>query len=183
MKFLRNFLDNQEKHFVKDGKLKRYFPLYEAIDTFLYSSGKVTVNPSHIRDAIDLKRLMMIVVIALLPAVYMALYNTGYQANLVLINSPDVPGNWQRDFIAWLGIGFNPSNIWANLIHGALYFLPVYAITMAVGGFWEVLFAVVRKHEINEGFLVTGLLFPFNTSSRYPLLAGSGWYLIWSCHR
>jgi Na+-transporting NADH:ubiquinone oxidoreductase subunit B len=162
VKILRNFLDSQEKHFKKGGKLEKVFPLYEAIDTFLYTSGTVTKSASHVRDALDLKRMMMMVVYALIPTVLMALYNTGLQANLEItkLGSAFAEGNWQQDVLVWLGVGFDPNNIFANAVHGALYFFPVYIVTMSVGGFWEVLFASVRKHEVNEGFLVTGLLFP-----------------------
>ncbi len=161
MKFLRKFLDNQGKHFKKGGKLEKLFYLFEAIDTLLYSPDKVTKPKTHIRDVIDLKRVMMVVIYALIPAVLMALYNTGYQANLILSQGTgDYQLNWQAKVISWLGIGFQPDHILGNMAHGALYFFPVYILTLAVGGFWEVLFACVRKHEINEGFFVTSLLFP-----------------------
>lgn len=161
MKFLRDFIDKQDKHFQKGGKLEKLYYLYEAIDGFLYTPGKVTKTASHIRDAIDLKRMMMTVVYALVPTVIMALYNTGYQANLGLaqLGQSSIEG-WRGTLITFLGLGFNPSNIIDNMIHGALYFFPVYIITLAAGGFWEVVFAIVRKHEIQEGFLVTSLLFP-----------------------
>lgn len=90
----------------------------------------------------------------------MALYNTGLQANLGIQTLGASSTHWQAQVIDWLGLGHDPSNIFANAVFGALYFLPVYIVTLAVGGFWEVLFAVVRKHEVNEGFLVTSLLFP-----------------------
>ena len=161
MKFLRNIFDKQEKRFSEGGKLEKLFPLYEAIDTFLYTSGKVTTNPSHVRDALDLKRMMLVVVYALIPAVIMALYNTGLQANLAIANLNDIPNsNWQQQFFLWLGFSFDAGSIWGNIFLGALYFFPIYIVTLAVGGFWEVLFAVVRKHEVNEGFFVTSLLFP-----------------------
>lgn len=161
MKFLRNIFDKQEKRFAKGGKLEKLFPLYEAIDTFLYTSGKVTTNPSHVRDALDLKRMMLVVVYALIPAVIMALYNTGLQANLAIANLNEIPdSNWQQQFFLWLGFSFDAGSIWGNIFLGALYFFPIYIVTLAVGGFWEVLFAVVRKHEVNEGFFVTSLLFP-----------------------
>lgn len=161
MKLLRNFLDKQEKHFLKGGKLEKWFPLYEAVDTFLYTPAAATKSASHVRDVMDLKRMMMMVVIALIPAVLMAFYNTGYQANLGLQQiGASSSSHWQADVLQWLGFDFDPSNFWANFIFGGLYFLPVYLITIAVGGFWEVLFAVVRKHEVSEGFLVTSLLFP-----------------------
>ncbi|MDZ7764202.1 MAG: NADH:ubiquinone reductase (Na(+)-transporting) subunit B [Melioribacteraceae bacterium] len=161
MKLIRNFLDKQEKHFVDGGKLEKYYPLYETIDTFLYTTGRPTKSASHIRDVMDLKRMMMMVVIALIPAVFMALYNTGLQANLGLqqMGASSSP-HWQAQVLQWLGFSLDPSNILGNIVFGALYFLPVYIVTLAVGGFWEVLFAVVRKHEVNEGFLVTSLLFP-----------------------
>jgi Na+-transporting NADH:ubiquinone oxidoreductase subunit B len=161
VKFLRSFLDSQEKHFQEGGKLERLYPLYEATDTLLYSEGKVTKCASHVRDALDLKRTMTWVVIALIPTVIMALYNTGMQANTALsaLGQSSVEG-WRGVILSLLGIGVDPGGIFANMVHGALYFVPIYIITLAAGGFWEVLFAVIRKHEINEGFFVTSLLFP-----------------------
>jgi Na+-transporting NADH:ubiquinone oxidoreductase subunit B len=161
VKTLRKFLDKQARHFQKGGKLAILYYLFEAIDAFLYSTDKVTRSRVQVRDALDLKRMMVIVMVALIPAILMALYNTGLQANLVLAGLPAIPsGSWQRAVLRWLGIGFNPQSVFANLIHGAFYFFPVYIVTLIVGGFWEVLFASVRKHEINEGFFVTSLLFP-----------------------
>ncbi|MDX9924372.1 MAG: NADH:ubiquinone reductase (Na(+)-transporting) subunit B [Ignavibacteriaceae bacterium] len=161
MKFLRTFLDNQEKYFHKGAKLEKLYPLYEAIDTFLYTSGSVTSKASHVRDAMDLKRMMLVVVISLVPAVIMALFNTGYQANLGLKElGLTSSAHWQSQVVEWLGLGHDPNSWLANMVFGALYFFPVYIVTLAVGGFWEVLFAVIRKHEINEGFFVTSLLFP-----------------------
>ena len=81
MKPLRRLLDAVEPHFSKEGKLRMAYPLYEALDTFLYTPGQVTSGPSHIRDGIDLKRMMSTVVVALLPCIVMAMWNTGYQAN------------------------------------------------------------------------------------------------------
>jgi Na+-transporting NADH:ubiquinone oxidoreductase subunit B len=78
------------------------------------------------------------------------------------------PG-WRGEILDGLGIGYDPQNLWVNLLHGALYFVPIYFVTMLVGGLWEVLFAVVRRHEINEGFLVTGLLFPLTLPPAIPL--------------
>ncbi|GJQ61709.1 MAG: Na(+)-translocating NADH-quinone reductase subunit B [Melioribacteraceae bacterium] len=161
MKFLKNIFEKQEKHFHKGGKLEKFFPLFEATESFMFTSGKVTSTSSHVRDGMDLKRMMMTVVIALIPAVLMALYNTGLQANLGLQQlGQTTSSHWQAQVIEWLGIGHDPSNILGNMIFGALYFFPVYIVTLAVGGFWEVVFAVIRKHEVAEGFLVTSLLFP-----------------------
>ena len=161
MKFLRKFLDQQKRHFTDGGKLESLFPLFEAIDTLLYTSGTVTNKASHVRDGLDLKRMMLMVIYALIPAVIMALYNTGFQANLAISGIADYePASWQQQFFIWIGLEFDASSILSNIILGALYFFPLYLITLAVGGFWEVLFAVIRKHEVNEGFFVTSLLFP-----------------------
>lgn len=161
MQFLRKFLHNQEKHFTKGGKLEKFYPLFEATESFMFTSGAVTKQASHVRDVMDLKRMMMMVVYALVPTVLMALFNTGYQANLGLESMGlSESSHWQGQVLQWLGIGHDSSNLLSNVVLGALYFFPVYIVTLAVGGFWEVLFATVRKHEINEGFLVTSLLFP-----------------------
>ena len=170
MKLLRQLLDKQGKLFEKGGKLEFLYPLWEANDTFLYTPGSVTKTASHVRDGIDLKRLMSTVVLALVPCVLMALYNTGLQANLHLTADTIAQlTGWRHAILQGLGIGYDPASIFACLIHGALCFLPVYIVTLAAGGFWEVLFAVVRKHEINEGFLVTSLLFPLILPPTIPL--------------
>ena len=170
MKLLRNLLDKPAKLFEEGGKLEKLHPVWEALDTFLYTTGTVTKTASHVRDALDLKRMMIVVVAALAPCALMAMYNTGLQANLAL--NPEMAGEltgWRHAVIGLLGIGYSPGNVLACLIHGALYFLPVYVVTIAVGGSWEALFAIVRKHEINEGFLVTSLLFPLILPPTIPL--------------
>lgn len=162
-------LDRIRPTFEEGGKLNKLYPLYEALDTFLYTPGDVTKSGSHVRDALDLKRMMIIVVVALAPCIFMAMYNTGYQANLAIESSTDITAlaGWRSSIMD--GIGYSPSNIFSCLIHGALYFIPVYVVCMAVGGAWEVLFSIVRKHEINEGFLVTGMLFPLTLPPTIPL--------------
>lgn len=170
MKFLRKFLDKQEKHFEKGGKLAGLYYLWEALDGFMYTPGKPTAGASHIRDGIDFKRIMMVVVYALIPTVLMGLYNTGYQANLLLAQMGEgAATGWRIGILNGLGIGLDPGNIFACFVHGLLYFLPIYIVTLAAGGFWEVLFACVRKHEIHEGFLVTSLLFPLIVPPTIPL--------------
>ena len=167
---LRRLLDRLAPHFEKGGRLQRWYPLWEAGDTFFYTPPQVAHGSAHVRDALDLKRMMMLVVLAALPCIAMALYNTGLQANLAL--DPAKAGaleGWRHDVIRALGVGYAPSSWVANTVHGALYFLPLYAVTMAVGGAWEVLFAVVRKVEVNEGFFVTGLLFPLILPPTTPL--------------
>jgi Na+-transporting NADH:ubiquinone oxidoreductase subunit B len=169
MQALRQLLDKQAKHFQKGGRLEKLHALWEAGDTILYSPGYVTKGPSHVRDGLDLKRMMMTVVIALAGCVYMAMYNTGYQTHLTISMGGAPLATWQTRAMEWLGLGFDPANVWACIVHGALYFLPVLIVTFVVGGAWEVLFAAVRKHEVNEGFLVTGMLFPLILPPDIPL--------------
>jgi Na+-transporting NADH:ubiquinone oxidoreductase subunit B len=170
VKALRRQLDRIAPHFEKGGRWERLYPLWEAADTFFYTPAKVTQGAAHVRDALDLKRMMMIVVIATLPCVYMAMFNTGLQANLAIDPAKVAQlDDWRHDVIRWLGVGFSPQSWAANVIHGALYFLPLYVVTMVVGLAWEVLFAVVRKVEVNEGFFVTGMLFPLILPPTTPL--------------
>ena len=167
---LRTMLDGVGRHFEKGGRLERFYPLWEAADTFFYTPATVTKGGAHVRDALDLKRMMMLVVIAALPCVFMALYNTGLQANLALdpAKAAGLAG-WRHDVLRLLGAGYSPQSIVDCTLHGALYFLPLYIVTMVVGITWEVLFAVVRKVEVNEGFFVTGILFPLILPPTTPL--------------
>ena len=169
MKWLRVMLDRQARHFEGGGRFERLHPLWEAPDTFLYTPGEVTCVAPHVRDALDMKRLMMTVVIALSGCVYMALYNTGYQANLAIAAGAEPLEVWQTSAMQILGLAFAPGDSLACLVHGSLYFLPVLLVTFIVGGLWEAVFAVVRGHEINEGFLVTGMLFPLTMPATVPL--------------
>jgi Na+-transporting NADH:ubiquinone oxidoreductase subunit B len=170
MKFLRNLLDQVEPHFEKGGKLEILYPAYEAADTFLYTPKDVTKGASHIRDSIDLKRTMITVVLALIPCIFMAMWNTGYQANLAMKElGLETATNWRGSIIDMLEIGYDPNNLLANIFHGSLYFIPVFLVCNMVGGLWEALFSTIRRHEINEGFLVTGMLFPLTLPPTIPL--------------
>ena len=169
MKFLRRILDRQARHFEPGGRFERFYPLYEAPDTFLYTPGKTTAGAAHVRDALDLKRLMMTVVVALVPCVLMAMWNTGRQIHLAIAGGATALPNWRTDAMEMLGLPFDASSLLANTAHGALYYLPVLVVTFAVGGLWEGLFAVVRRHDVNEGFLVTGMLFPLVLPPTIPL--------------
>lgn len=166
---MRRLLDKIKPHFDKEGRLANYHALYEMVDTFLYTPADTTRSAPHVRDAIDLKRLMGYVVVALIPCILWSWYNTGYQANLALQASGITPQGWRSDLLLWLGFGFDPDNIPVCSLHGLLYFLPIYLTTLAVGGCWEVLFALVRKHEVNEGFLVTSMLFALTLPPDMPL--------------
>lgn len=170
MKGLRKFLDSQHHRFVGDGKLKKLYPLYEAIDTFLYTPGEATQGTVHVRDGIDLKRTMVTVAMALLPCILMAMYNTGYQSLLALssMGATTVEG-WRGAVFSVFGFGIDPSNWAACFVLGALYFVPVFLVVNLAGGAWEGLFSSIRNHEINEGFLVTGLLFPLILPPTIPL--------------
>jgi Na+-transporting NADH:ubiquinone oxidoreductase subunit B len=170
MDFFRYLFDDQRKHFLKGGKLEKLLPLFEATEGFFFTSGETTHCAPHVRDAIDLKRVMITVVLALVPCVVMALYNTGYQANLELakLGAKSIEG-WRGAALAFLRLPFDTEVHASNLMIGALYFFPVYIVTVVVGGLWETLFAIVRKHEINEGLLVTSLLFPLILPPMIPL--------------
>lgn len=170
MRFLRKLQERQRPLFEKGGKLEKLYPLYEANDTFLFTPGEVTRGASHVRDGLDLKRMMITVVVSLVPCTIFGMYNVGLQANLALDAAKvgELTG-WRHAILEGLGIGYSADSVLACLAHGALYFLPLYLVTLAAGGFWEVLFAVIRRHEINEGFLVTSLLFPLTLPPTLPL--------------
>ena len=135
---------------------------------------------------------MTMVIVALLPCIMMAMYNTGYQAQKIYASGYEVAtsetlpealwtGNWRADVLHWMGIlkenykcedpgtFLSPSNWFGCIFHGALYFLPVYLVCMIVGGHCELIFSIIRKHEINEGFLVSGMLFPLTLPATIPL--------------
>lgn len=170
MKPLRKFLDTLHPLFTKGGKLERFHPLYEAGDTFLFTPGEVTQGASHVRDALDLKRMMITVVAALGPCILMAMWNTGYQANLVLdqMGLAEAQG-WRGSVLAMIGLLPDPTCHLSNFVLGALYFIPLFLVTNIAGGLCEVIFSCIRKHDINEGFLVTGMLFPLILPATIPL--------------
>lgn len=168
MKKIDVFFQKLEPLFLKGGKLEKYYPLYEATDSFLFGASGKTKTAPHVRDAIDYKRIMITVIIALIPCTLMAMWNTGYQANLVLeslgISQPD---GWRGSIMAL--VGCSSESFTSNFLHGALYFMPIYLVVVVVGSFWEVLFNLVRGHEISEALLVTSLLFPLTLPATIPL--------------
>jgi Na+-transporting NADH:ubiquinone oxidoreductase subunit B len=169
VKALRNYLDRIEPHFHKGGKLESWFALYEAVDTIFYSPGSVTKNGSHIRDGIDLKRVMITVWLAAFPAMFYGMYNLGFQANTILAASEATYVTDWHEAIIILFAGHDPSSIWDCMFYGAVYFVPIYMVTFIAGGFWEVVFASVRGHEVNEGFFVTSILFALICPPDIPL--------------
>ncbi len=164
---LRNFFDRIEPNFTKGGKWERYFPIYEMVESFIYTPRTVTTVAPHARSYVDMKRIMTYVVLATIPCILMALCNTGYQANLAIAEVGH--SGWRAGLIDAIGIGFNAGNPIANMLHGLLYFLPIYITTLVAGGIFEVIFATVRKHEVNEGFLVSSMLYALIVPATTPL--------------
>lgn len=166
---LRRVLDDLEPHFKPGGKYETWYSLFEAVDTIFYSPSKVTVAQPHVRDGIDLKRVMITVWIAAFFPMFYGMYNLGFQANMA-IEAMGVAsgGDWHEGIIS-LFAGHNPASLWDNVVYGAAYYVPIYAVVFAVGGFWEVLFATKRGHEINEGFFVTSILFTLIVPPDIPL--------------
>ncbi|MEC9482930.1 MAG: NADH:ubiquinone reductase (Na(+)-transporting) subunit B [Halomonas sp.] len=166
---IRKTLDNLEPHFHKGGKYEKFYALYEAVDTIFYAPPDVTKGTAHIRDGIDLKRIMITVWLCTFPAMFFGMYNAGLQANMAIENGYGAIGGWREAVTLALAGGHDPASIWANFVLGATWFLPIYLVTFVVGGFWEVLFAVKRGHEVNEGFFVTSVLFALILPPTIPL--------------
>ena len=167
---LRNFFNSLEPHFQKDGKYKKFYPIFEMVETIFFTSNTVTKAAPHARSFVDMKRIMTYVVISTIPCVLWALYNTGFQTNAALSSlNPDDFNGWRIFLLQVIGIGLDPNSIWANVAHGSLYFVPIYLTTLIAGGVCEVVFATVRGHEVNEGFLVTSMLFALTLPASTPL--------------
>ena len=173
MKALRAALDKVHPLFDKGGPLQIAYPMYEALDTFLYTPGEVTHGQTHVRDNIDLKRMMITVVMALVPATLFGMWNVGYQANTAIQRAAEAGekyvGDWHYTIHSALGFTNDPGSIADCMFLGAIFFLPIYIVCMFVGGHIELVFSILRGHEINEGFLVTGLLFPLTLPASIPL--------------
>jgi Na+-transporting NADH:ubiquinone oxidoreductase subunit B len=167
---LRDFFSSREPLFQKGGKYQKFYPIFEMVETIFFTSNTVTKVAPHARSFVDMKRIMTYVVIATLPCVLWAFYNTGLQTNTALsnLNLDDISG-WRIFLLLFSGLGINTDNILSNFIHGDLYFLPIYFVTLLAGGIWEVLFATVRGHEVNEGFLVSSMLFTLTLPASTPL--------------
>ncbi|MEM7043165.1 MAG: NADH:ubiquinone reductase (Na(+)-transporting) subunit B [Pseudomonadota bacterium] len=167
---LREWLDSIEPQFHKGGKYEKYYALYEMFDTIFYTPKTVTKFAPHARASLDLKRTMIYVWLATFPCILFGLWNVGYQANLAVVElGIAAPEGWRGWLLSTFWIGFNPSNPLACFIHGALYFLPIYIVTLVAGGICEVTFAVVRGHEVNEGFFVTSILYALILPASTPL--------------
>ncbi len=148
MKFIEDIFNKMRPDFEKGGKFEFLYPLFEAKESFIFTPGTRTKNGCHVRDSIDSKRFMSTVIVALIPPLLFGIYNTGYQH---------------------LVVSGEPTSFISCVLYGSWYVVPIIVVSYAVGGVWELLFALVRKHEINEGFLVTGLLFPLTLPPTIPL--------------
>ncbi|MCE8522958.1 NADH:ubiquinone reductase (Na(+)-transporting) subunit B [Ruegeria sp. 1NDH52C] len=167
---LRNFFDRIEPNFTKGGKYEKLFPIYEMVESFIYTPKTVTTAAPHARSYVDMKRIMTYVVIATIPCILWGMWNTGYQANsAIAMLGADAATGWRIAILQALGISLDAANPLANVAHGFLYFLPIYLTTLIVGGIWEVVFATVRGHEVNEGFLVTSMLYTLIMPASAPL--------------
>jgi len=167
---LKGLLEKMEPHFEPGGRYEKGYALFEAIATFFYTPGLVTKGKTHVRDGIDLKRMMIFVWLATFPAMFYGMYNTGVQANDAIALGLSAFDSWRTDILNILGIVTGTgAGVVDNFFFGAMYFLPIYAVTFIVGGFWEVLFATVRKHEVNEGFFVSSILFALIVPATMPL--------------
>ena len=167
---LRKILDDIEHHFQEGGRYQKWFALYEVFDTFLYAPNSVTRSTAHVRDGVDLKRIMITVWLAAFPAMFYGMYNLGLQSYEVMPEWQRMEGleGWRGYLINMLS-GYDPGSIWDCFWFGAVYFLPIYIVTFLVGICWEILFAIRRGHEVNEGFFVTSILFALTCPPDIPL--------------
>ena len=152
MKFIKNMLDNMRPKFEEGGKLHAFHSLFDAMDTFFYTPEQTTVSGCHIRDAVDNKRTMFTVIIALIPALLFGMYNIGYQHYLSLGQ-----------------VSCYCDNFWGNLGYGFLKILPMLLVSYIVGLGIECIFAQIRNHEVSEGYFVTGMLIPLICPPDVPL--------------
>jgi Na+-transporting NADH:ubiquinone oxidoreductase subunit B len=166
--WLRSINESIKPKFMHGGAQAKWFPIYDAIENFIFSSTNKTTNPIHVRDSIDIQRIMVIVWLAAFPAMFFGMYNIGNQTldYLTLVGSANT-NDWHHVLINL--VGYSNDSFITKMWIGAVYFVPIYAVTFAVGILWEILFAVVRKHEINEGLFVSSILFALSCPPDLPL--------------
>ena len=145
---IKRFFDHQSKHFSEGGRLAKLHPFYEAMETVFFAAPDTTLQGPHVRDSLDTKRFLAIVVFILVPLLFFGMYNAGYQSRLA----------------SGLDLGFVPV-FW----QGVIIVLPLVLVSYIVGFFWEIVFAVKRKHAISEGLFVTAMLFPLTLPPTTPL--------------
>ena len=167
--WLRDVLDNIEPHFETGGRFEKFYSVYEMVDTIFYSPGHVTKTSSHVRDAVDMKRVMTTVWWCAFFPMFAGMYYTGLQANLAMdaMGLESLEG-W-RGVLLELVAGYDADSIWDCVVYGAMFYVPIYMVVFVVGGLWEVTIATIRGHEVNEGFFVTSILFSLIVPASLPL--------------
>ncbi len=145
---IKRVIDSQRRHFERGGRFEKYFFVYENIESIFYAPPHTTAASPMVRDRLDVKRFMFLVIVALLPHYAFGVFNIGYQSHLAS------------------GL---PLDFWPMVFKGLLVVVPMVVVTYAAGYFWEALFATVRKHEISEGLFVSCALFPLTLPPTQPL--------------
>ncbi len=169
MRPLRSLLDKIAPYFDEDGRFPWAFPIFEAIDTALYTPGTVTAGASHVRDGLDLKRIMITVWLCAFVPVLVGSYFVGLQANEAMqATGLTTVDNWRFIFLDTFS-SYDPNSTWDNVYHGLAYFIPLYAVVFGAGIVFEIWFASKRGHEVNEGFFVTSILFTLVLPPTTPL--------------
>jgi len=148
MNALKRFFDSHRGRFLEGGRFEKYHPFFESMESIFFSPAEVTQTGPHVRDSLDVKRYMMLVIVALLPHLFFGIYNAGYQSHLA----------------SGLSLSLLPV-----VLKGIRIVMPLVIVSYAVGFFWEIVFAVVRKHPISEGLFVSAMLFPLILPPTLPL--------------
>ena len=169
---LRNLFDKSKPLFEGKGRFARFFPLFDVFENLFYSSERKTSGLTHVRDGSDIQRVMVVVWLATFPTMFFGMYNIGYQA-LAALEAINLSGaehvkDWHWPLVQ-LFSGLDPNSILDCIAYGAIYFIPIYLVTFFVGIAWEMVFAVVRQHEISEGAFVTTVLFALSCPPDAPL--------------
>ena len=169
---LRNFLDKIKPSFQGKGGLSYYFPIFDVIENLFYSSDKRTKGLTHVRDGSDIQRIMVVVWLATFPRMFAGMYNLGYQSlnaieQLTLANTA-FEKDWHWPLITFF-TSLNPNSFMDCLVYGAIYFIPIYVVVFAVGIGCELIFALIRRHEVSEGAFVTTVLFALSCPPNAPL--------------
>ena len=151
---LKNLFEKMEPAFLPGGKYAKLYPLFESVFTLFYTPGTATQKTTHVRDALDSKRMMIIVWLALFPALFYGMYNVGHQSIQAITSLGNlqqvIANDWHYALAQAVGIDFTSAAGWGSkMALGAIFFLPIYIVAFAVGMFWELLFAIVRGHEEN----------------------------------
>ena len=168
MKFLRDSIENVKPNFVGEGKYAKWFPLFDAIENFVFNTRKLTKNPVHVRDSVDIQKIMVTVWLAAFQAMFFGMYNLGdYSLSYLNLIGQENTGDWHHYIVSM--VGYDHTSFIAKMWFGAAYFLPIYITVFVVGIAWEALFAIVRKHEINEGAFVSTILFSLSCPPDLPL--------------